>query len=77
MLPPETGKTPLPRPESLKDTWVTGVALERRLARAETRLSTLSQENELYKKQLDDAIWYIVELEEKLSQTRESTKDGS
>ncbi|KAF0115304.1 MAG: hypothetical protein FD149_1620 [Rhodospirillaceae bacterium] len=72
---PEARKTPVLRSESLKDTkgeWVMGVVLER-LARAETRISTVSQENELYKKQLDDAIRYIVELEAKLSRARERT----
>lgn len=45
--------------------WVQGVMIER-LARAEARVNALTQENDAYKKQLDAAIRYIVELEAKI-----------
>ncbi|MEO5372804.1 MAG: hypothetical protein H7840_00845 [Alphaproteobacteria bacterium] len=66
--PPKVGPSPAsqPKPEPAPGDWVAGVMLER-LARAEARVSSLTSENEIYKKQLDDAIKYIVELEVKLS----------
>lgn len=64
--PPKVAPVPSEATPPTPVDWVAGVMLER-LARAEARVSALSQENEMYKKQLDDAIRYIVELEGKLS----------
>lgn len=60
-------RPPLPTPMTTRPSdWLTGVILER-LARAEARVTILAQENETFKKQLDDAIRYIVELESSIA----------
>ncbi|MBF0561131.1 MAG: DUF2786 domain-containing protein [Alphaproteobacteria bacterium] len=64
--------TPAPEPPSLEERpgdWGASIMMQR-LARAEARVNALTQENEPYKKQLDDAIRYIVELEDQVGRSR-------
>ncbi|MBF0129114.1 MAG: hypothetical protein HQL33_03900 [Alphaproteobacteria bacterium] len=65
---PEPPAPPRVEPAARPRDWLTGVVLER-LARAEARVTILGQENEAFKKQLDDAIKYIVELESAIARS--------